>query len=295
LILPKFEVYRPSSLEEALEFLDKHNGEAKPLAGGTELLVQIRDRVVKPKYLVDLSRLKNDLSYVKIEDGKVKIGALTTVYELYTSILGRDRRYAGFNDVFHGFATMSIRFMATIGGNIVTATQYSDYITLLLVYDAYLRIKSLNGERIVKLEDFLIDRRTVDLKSNELLVEIFFDEPGENCSSSFMKFDRRRLLIAGVVTNATYLCLEDDVVKDVRISFDMVRDKRIPARVKLVEEYLRGRRYSREIVVEAAENILGREMVRISDWWTSGEYRFEMSKITLIRNLERTVERIKGG
>lgn len=294
--LPRFELYRPSSLDDALDFLDKHGVEAKPLAGGTELLVLIKDRRIPlPKYLVDLSRLKNELSYIRDENSYLRVGALTTIWELNQSILGRDTRYAGFQDVFHGFATMSLRFTATIGGNIVSATQYSDYITLLLVYNAKVKIRSINGERIVDLDKFLLDKRRVDLEPNELVVEIIIPKPNINCSSSFYKFDRRRQLIAGIVTGATLLCMDDDVIDDVKVSFDMVREKRIPGRLIGVEEYLRNKKFSIEEINKVSEEILPREIVRVSDWWTTAEYRLEMSKVVLRRNLIRSYERIKGG
>ncbi len=266
------------------------------MAGGSELLLLIRDRKIPvPKYVVVLEPLKKDLSYVRIEDGTVRIGALTTLWELHNSILGRDKRFAGFEDVFHGFATMAMRFYATIAGNLVSATQYNDYITLLLVYDAKLKLQSVNGVRELSLEDFLIDKRKVDLKPNELITEISFKLPPENSSSSFIKFDRRRILIAGVVTGAAYLELDGNTIKDVRVSFDMVRDKRIPARAKKTEEFLRGKELSEEVLEEAAENVLPTEMVRITDWWTTAEYRMDMSKVVLKRNILKAAERIREG
>ena len=293
--IPAFDLYRPKSLEDALEFLDKHAGEAKPLAGGTELLLLIRDRRIPiPKYLVVLESIRRELAYVRMDGDVVRIGAATTLWELSRSFLHRDKRFAGFIDVFDGFGTMAHRFYATIGGNILSATQFNDYITLLLVYDASVTLRSVNGERTLKLEEFLIDKRRVDIKPNELLVEISFRAPPENSSSSFIKFDRRRLLIAGVVTGAALLTLEDDVIKDVRVSFDMVRDKRIPARARKTEEFLRGKKLSLEVLEEAAEKVLPTEMVRVTDWWTTAEYRMDMSKVVLKRNILRAAERIRG-
>ncbi len=259
-------------------------------------MLLIRDKKIPaPKYVVALEPLKKDLGYVKIDGDTVRIGALTTLWQLHESVLGKDKRFAGFEDVFHGFASMAMRFYATLGGNIVSATQYNDYITLLLVYDAKLRLRSVNGERIVGLEDFLIDKRKVDLKPNELITEIFFKLPPENSSSSFIKFDRRRILIAGVVTGAAYLELDGNTIKDVRISFDMVRDKRIPARARKTEEFLKGKELSGELLEEAAEKVLPTEMVRITDWWTTAEYRMDMSKVVLRRSILKAAERIRRG
>ncbi|MEM0377792.1 MAG: xanthine dehydrogenase family protein subunit M [Thermosphaera sp.] len=291
-----FGLYRPKSLDDALEFLSKNAPEVRPIAGGTELLVLLRDKKIPtPKYLLDLSPLKNQLSYVKVEGEVVKIGATTTLYELSKTFLHKDVRFAGFVDTWRKFGTFAIRFSATIGGNIAAATQYSDYITLLLAYDASVRVISVKGERVIPLEHFIIDKRTIRLQPDELIVEVEFPNPPDRTSSSFIKFDRRELLIAGIVTGACYLSLDGSRIRDVKIAFDMVRDKRIPARLKEVEDFLRNREFSEEIIEKASEEVLPASMKRISDWWTSAEYRLDMSKVSLKRGLLRSKTRIERG
>lgn len=230
-----------------------------------------------------------------MEDGKVRIGALTSVYNLSLSILHRDVRFAGFVDVWKKFGTMAIRFSATIGGNVATAVQYSDYIPLLLVYNASVKVASANGEREVPLEEFIVDSRKTVLEPHELITEITFDYPPDKTSSAFIKFDRRNLLIAGIITNAVYMTLDNGVIKDVRVAYDMVRNKRIPARVREVEEFLKNTVYTDEIVEKATESILPRVMERVSDWWTTAEYRLEMSKTALKRGLRIVKERVERG
>lgn len=267
----------------------------KPLAGGTELLLLIRDKKIPtPKYLLDLNAIRKELNYVKLEEDKVRIGAATTLYELSQSILHRDKRFAGFVDVFYGFATMAMRFYATIGGNVLSATQYNDYLTLLTVYEPELLLVSKEGERRLTLEQLVLDKRKLAIRPEELLKEIIIPLPPENTSSSFIKFDRRRILIAGVVTGAVLLALKDNVIEDIRISFDMVREKRVPGRAKKTEEFLRNKELSEEVVEEAADEILPSEMERVSDWWTRAEYRLDMSKIVLKRNIFRAARRIRG-
>jgi len=295
IVIETISIYRPKSLSDALEFLDKNAPDVKPIAGGTELLLLIRDKKIKPpKYLLDLNPLKKTLSYVKVEGGLVKIGALTSIYDLSQSVLHSDKRYAGFVDVWEKFGTLALRFEATIGGNLNAATQYSDYITLLLAFDANVKLESVRGVRELKLSEFIVDKRKTALNPNELLVEVSFKEPPAESSSSFIKFDRRELLIAGIVTEATYLHLENEVIKDVRVAFDMVSGRKIPARAVKTEEFLRGKRFSSEVVEEAAEKILPSEMTRVTDWWTTAEYRLEMSKVSLKRGLKLAYERIRG-
>lgn len=255
----------------------------------------IRDRRIPiPKYLVDLNAIKKELSFIEKKDDGIHIGAGTTLYEISQSFLHKDKRFAGFVDVYKKFGTLALRFEATIAGNLISATQFNDYITLLLVYDPKIRLLSVNGERIVSLEDFLIDKRKVDLKSNELVYEIILPEPPANSSSSFIKFDRRELMIAGVVTGAAFLALEDNKIADVKISFDMIKEKHIPGRARKTEEFLKGKEFSKELIERAAEEVLPTEMGRVSDWWTTAEYRMDMSKVVLKRNLLRAYKRIKG-
>lgn len=291
-----FEILRPSTLDEALELLYDHHPEIKPIAGGTELLILIRDkRIQPPKYLLDLSGLKRDLSYVKLENGQVRIGALTTIWELSESILHRDIRFAGFRDVWRKFGTMALRFTATIGGNIATATDYSDYLVLLLAYDAMVRLENVNGDRIVPLEELVIDRRTLNLSRGELITEIVFKEPPMNSSSAFEKFDRREILIAGIANGAALLHLVDGRVEDVKVSFDMVRDKRIPRRAKMIEEYLKGKYLSDELLDKVAEDLIPKYIQKFTDWWTTADYRLEMTKTTFKRTISRARKRIESG
>ncbi|MEM4864273.1 MAG: FAD binding domain-containing protein [Desulfurococcaceae archaeon] len=286
----------PRSLDEALELMDKYSPDIKPIAGGTELLILIRDgKIPRPKYLLDLNPLRSELSYVVVDENSVRIGALTTVFELSKTILHRDYRFAGFSDLWNKFGTLVIRISATIGGNVASATQYSDYIPLLLVYDSVVKTISVKGERCFKLEEFIVDTRKTMLESNEIIKEIEFKVPPPRASSSFIKFDRRNILIAGVITGAFYLEIDDGLIKNVRIAYDMIREKRIPGRARETEKALVNKEFSEELVEKTGYNVLSREMIRVSDWWTTAEYRLEMSIVALKHGLKTAYERIKRG
>lgn len=287
---------RPSSLYEALKFLHEHAPDARPIAGGTEILILMRDKKIKPpRYLVDLSKLRDKLSHVRRENGYVKIGALTTIWDLSQSFLHQDIRYAGFRDVWSKFGTMVLRFSATIGGNIATATDYSDYIVLLLSYNASVRLESANGSRIVQLEDLLIDRRVLAMNPDELITEVIFPEAPFNSSSCFMKFDRREVLIAGLANGCTYLQLDQEKIADIRVSFDMIKEKRIPRRARELENYLRGRVLTAELIEKTAEELIPKTIEKFTDWWATSEYRLEMTKITFKRTLLKAKKRIEEG
>lgn len=293
-IIFRFNVYLPKDLSDALEYLDKNAPDAVPLAGGTDILIQIREGKLRPKVLVDLSGLKDKLSYVKKENGNIIIGALATVEDLAGTFLHKDPRYLGFLDVYKKFASPILKSIATIGGNIGVAVSASDYITLLLVFNAKIKLVSVKGERTVPLSELIVEKRTLTKQPNEIIYEIIFPETSQNSSTAFMKFDRREMIITGYVTTATYLQLSDGVIEDVRIAFDRV-SKRFPERARKTEEFLKGKEFSIETIRQAYNEILPKEMVRKSDYRASAEYRLDMSKVMMKRALLKSKSRIEGG
>jgi len=287
-------VYIPKDLDDALEYLDKNAPDAIPIAGGTDVLIQIREGKLKPKVLVDLSGLKSQLSYVKRVNGKIAIGALTSVAELDESFLVKDKRYLGFADVSAKFASPILKPLATIGGNIGVAVSASDYVTLLHVLNAQVKLVSVKGERVVPLEKLVVEKRTLAKEPNEIIYEVLFDELLENSSTAFMKFDRREMIITGYVTCATYLQLKNNVIEDVRIAFDRVT-RRIPGRAKKTEDFLKGKEFSLDVIRQAYNEVLPTEMKRKSDFRASAEYRLDMSKVMMKRALLKAKSRIEGG
>ena len=287
-------MYIPKNLNDALEYLDRHAPDAIPLAGGTDLLIQIREGKIRPKVLVDLSGLKSELAYVKKVNGNIIIGALTTPNDLTKTFLHKDPKYLGFLDVYKRFASPILRSLATIGGNIGVAVSASDYLTLLLTLNAKVKLISVEGERTVPLEELVVEKRTLAKDPNELIREIIFPELPENYSTAFMKLDRREIIITGYITVATCLQLKDGKIADVRIAFDRV-SKRIPGRARKTEEFLKGKEFSLEVLRQAYNEVLPTEMFRKSDFRASGEYRMDLSKVLMKRVLLKAKSRIEGG
>ena len=154
----RFDVFVPSSLDDALQFMAREGAEAVPMAGGTDLIVLIRSGIVRPKKVLDLWPLREELAFIKREDEWIRIGALTTIEEISNSFLVKDPRYAGFLDMCKQFATPYLRTIATVGGNIGAAHPLSDVTILLLTLDCEVKLMSVNGERWVKLEGLFLDR-----------------------------------------------------------------------------------------------------------------------------------------
>jgi len=291
----RFNVIRPKSLDELLTILAKYQRDALPLAGGTDILILIREGRIRPKVLVDMMALKEQLAYIRRSNGYIRIGALTTFEELCESPVFKDVRYAGFAGLCHWFATPYIKSMATIGGNIAVGHSFSDFIILSLVLDAEVRLDSIRGSRWVPISKLYLDKRLLAKSPDEVITEVRFKELPENSSTAFMKFDRRREHIYGYVVTAIYLRLRrtDKVIEDVRIAFDRV-SKRFPERALMTEEFLKGKVFTDEVIEEAMNRILPQEMKRKSDFRATAEYRLHLSKILMKRALYLAKARILG-
>ena len=290
----RFNVFIPSSLNDALQLMAKEDLGVVPMAGGTDLMVLIRDNVVRPRAVLDLWPLRKELAFIKHEGRWIRIGALTTIEELCNSFLVRDYRYAGFSDMCSHFATPYIRTLATVGGNIGAAHPLSDAAILLLTLDSEVKLASTRGERWMKLDKLFLGKRKLAKDPSELITEIRFKEVPENSSTALLKFDRRWGHSMGYVVVAAYTQIENNVVRKIRIAFDSI-GRPFPERARKTEEFLRSRRLNEDVIKSVCSEILPKEMKRISDYRASAEYRLELSKVLLKRALLRIKSRIRGG
>lgn len=289
----RFDVYVPRDLRDALEAFKIYGEELIPVGGGTDLLVLYRQGLVRFRALLDLWPLRSDLSYVKLEDGLVKIGALTTIDELESSAILKDKRFAGLKDACKWFASPFIKSVATVGGNVGAAHPLSDVTITLLAYDASVRLKSLEGERVIPLKSFYLDKRKTVKRPDELITEVFFNEPPNNASSVFIKLDRRVGHGMGYVAVGVYAELNNKLVKEIRIVFDSM-GRAFPERALRTEESLRGKELSEDNVSRAVYEVLPKEMSRISDYRASAEYRLYLSQVLLKRALLEAGRRVEG-
>ncbi len=268
--LPRFNYYRPESLGEALKLLDELS-DYKVIAGGTDLLVDMRIKRYTPKNIIDLGGLR-ELRYITIEGDTVRIGATTTLQELLESNIIRDKLPLLHSAVYN-MASLQIRNIATIGGNLCNASPAADTAPPLLVYNASLRLVSRDGERIVGINEFFKGPRKTAIRGNELLKEIIVHVP-ENYGWGYEKLGRRDAFTLSIVSVAALGRVENGVIRDVRLALGSVAP--VPVRARSVEEYLRGRRAEARVVEEASRLVVN-DISPISDVRASAEYRKEMS------------------
>ncbi|MGA2973365.1 MAG: FAD binding domain-containing protein [Candidatus Bathyarchaeia archaeon] len=288
----RFDMYVPEDLPDLLHYLDTHQSGVHLIANGSDLINRIQRREINPKTLIDLSGLK-EFNYVKKDGNVIRIGALTTISNLTDSPV-IDSRHEVFREVAAKFGGPSIINVATVGGNICAASSSEDLLPVLLVLDAQVRMRSTQGERVMRLEDFLKGKRVTDLKPNEILVETTFKALDEQSACAFEKIGMRNSLIIAFVNSAVYIKAERETkrVEEIRIAFNRVGGK-TPQRAKKTEEKLHGQILSAE-AVEDAVSALRSELKLSSDFRVSGEYRTDVAGVLFRRALGRCADTLLG-
>lgn len=244
----RFELLEPRSLQEACGILAEHK-DARPIAGGTALLILIKQGIYIPSALLNLKKIKgaSDLSYDP--DRGLRVGALASIYDLETSPAIREH-YPVLAYGCHVVANVRIRNMATIGGNLAHADYQSDPPAVLIALDASVELKSREGSREVKLAEFLLGSYETALRPAELLSALLVPPPLPGLRASYIKFTTRSSEdrpCAGVVAMAR---VEEGVCREARLVVGAVAPK--PVRVRKAEELSRGERLTPRVIEEMA-------------------------------------------
>ncbi|PYM13145.1 MAG: hypothetical protein DMD81_21985 [Candidatus Rokuibacteriota bacterium] len=219
-ILVSFDFHEPASIAEAVALAARFGTEARFLAGGTDLLVQIRRKRVAPRHVVSLHRVPG-LDTIDA-NGEIRLGALVThrALERAPAFQGALRALVEGARVVGGH---QIRNVGTVGGNIVNASPAADVVPVLLVLDAAVTCVGPNGAREMKLDEFLLGPGETALRPDELLTSIRFPAPALRSATGFLKAGRRRAMEISVVCVAVWLSLDgDDRCAGVRISLGAV-------------------------------------------------------------------------
>lgn len=211
-----FEYYAPDSLEQVLNLMSQHTGDAKILAGGQSLVPAMNFRIVQPAVLIDLNRVQ-ELSYICAEESVLRVGAMTRERQLEfdSSIAGRTPLLA---EAVPFIAHPQIRNRGTIGGSLVNADPAAELPVLMLALSARLRAKSASGERWIAAPDFFAGMFTTALAADEILVEIELPVMAPRTGWSFMEVapragDYALMGVAALVTlDANGKCREAKLV-----------------------------------------------------------------------------------
>ena len=287
------EMYQPTSLREASRLLKDKGPGGRFLAGGTDLVIAIKEKGLLPKYVVDLKRVPGLSGIRENGDGSISIGALTTMREIETASLITGK-FPFLAQSAAEVGSIQIRNRATVGGNMANATPSADVAPALIALNARTKIFSAVGERTVSLEEFFRGPGQTLMNPDEILTEITIPKTDSRLVGEYIKFSPRDMMDLAYVGVAVAYALgeKERRCENVRIVLGAVAP--IPMRSPKAEAILEGRILTEELATSAGE-MAALEAKPISDVRSSADYRRAMVGVMTKRALLNAAVSRNGG
>jgi carbon-monoxide dehydrogenase medium subunit len=260
---------------------------AKPIIGGTDLIVSMRQALCSPNHIIDINRIP-ELNYIIEEAGFIKIGATITHSQVMDNPL--ISRIPALNDSLSIIGSPQIRNRGTITGNIVNASPAADTACPLIVHNAEVEVRSIDATNIIPIEDLFVGPKINCLEPNELVTEIRIPKPPENSSSAYKRIGRRKGFTLSIVSSAVYIQMDDKICIDAGIAFGSVA--MTPLRVPEIEEMLRGKELTEKNIKQTSEAVK-RCVTPVTDIRGTEEYRRDMCKVLLNRAIHTAISRMR--
>jgi len=269
-------------VRHAVALLGEHGAKAKILAGGTDLLVELKHAVHNPEIIVDVSRLR-ELKDIAIVDDGLHIGALATHADIMSSPVIR-AMFPALVEAAHSIGAVQTRNLGTLGGNLVTCVPSMDSGPALIALEASVTVAGPAGQRRMPLADLFVGPRKTSLKPAELLIDIVIPKENLGKPAAFEKFGLRKGQALALVNAAASFWVDRDnsVFVAPRIALGAVAPTVI--RAPKAEAYLDGRKISAEVMAEAGR-IAATEAKPISDFRASADYRRDLVAVLVKRAL----------
>lgn len=282
-----FEYHAPTTLEQALDLMSQHAGEAKILAGGQSLVPAMNFRIVQPSLLIDLNQVA-ELSYIREDADVMRIGAMTRErhLEFDASIA---KRIPLLHEAAPNIAHPQIRNRGTIGGSIVNADPAAELPVLMLALSARLKAKNISGERWINAQDFFVGMFTTALEPDEILVEIELPFMPPHTGWSFMEVAPRAgdYALMGVAALVTL----DSAGKcnDAKLVYLNAGDG--PVDAKQAAQLLHGETITEKMIDEAAEFASQKEINPFGNIHTSIEFQRHLANVLTKNALKQAIQR----
>ena len=280
----EFEYHKPKTLPEALALLAKHKSKAQALAGGTDLLVWLKEGVRSPEAIVDVKGLR-ELKKLELKGGALHIGARTTFTELLESKIVREK-FPLLWECSRTVASVGVRNRATLVGNICSAVPSMDGAPALLCYEASVIVQGPKGRREMPIAQWFVGPKKTALKDGELALEVRIPLPKKHgaCYAKLGRYRGEDLALVGL----GILAFRHG---EYRLAFCAVGP--VPARARKIESVLNGQSLCAEAVLKA-QDLVPSEIQPITDIRSSKEYRMHMAKVMVERGLKAAVARLAG-
>lgn len=286
--IPIKNYFLPKTLREALDILAEYSGRAFVVAGGTDVIPQLRRRELDTEALVDITLLP-ELKPIEESGGRIRLGGLVTHATITSSLLLKEKAKLLADGAGH-VGSPQIRNIATVGGNLVSGQPAADTSMPLLALDASVTLVSGEGERVVPLTSFFLDtgKTALDCRK-EILTRIEFNALKEHHGCCYLRLSQRKalalpILVCGVVVKVQK---QRRIIEEAAVALGPVAP--IPFRAIRVEEKLRGSSISRETLEAAGAIALEECHPRDSLLRGSSQYRKEMVKVFVKRGLQKAL------
>ena len=289
MIPASFDYSAPSTVQEAISLLKELGDEAKILAGGHSLIPMMKLRLATPEHLIDINNIA-ELSFLKEEDGKLKIGALTRETELEESEAAKTR-FPIFADAGKLIADTQVRNMGTIGGNLAHGDAANDQPAVMLALRAEIEITGDSGARMVSIDDFFHGFYMTAVQEQELLTAIHVPIPPKGTGNAYHKLERKvgDYATAGIAVQITV----DASGTCTEVGIGMTNVNITPLRATRSEDALRGQTLTDELIKQAAD-MAAADCNPSPDLRGSEEYKRAMIGVLTKRMINQAIERAKA-
>jgi aerobic carbon-monoxide dehydrogenase medium subunit len=285
-----FDLVIARDLADALDALAGNGGDVQPIAGGTDMIVNIRAGLVQPRLLVALSQVA-DLCEIRREDGRIRVGAGVNVAQFLKHPLLIENA-SPVRQSAAKFANPMIRNLATVGGNLASASPAADLAPPLLALGAEVELTGKSGTRVVPLEDFFLGPRKTVRGRDELITALVWQAPSPHSAGAFYKLGLRQSDAISVVSVAVMLERGGNTCRGARIALGSVAPR--PVRAHRAEAALVGKSMSDPVIAHAAR-IASEESTPIDDLRGSAAYRRRMVQVYVGRMLMQAWKETKSG
>lgn len=290
MILPEFEYLEPKTMEEAISLASQLGLRCKVMAGGTDVIVLMKEKVIKPEYIVDLKNIEG-LDALEYTPGQgLRIGSLTKLRTIEKSEVVKEN-FPAVADAAHYVASTQVRSKGTMAGNICNASPSCDTAPILIALGATVSTEGPAGQSKIDVEKLFTGPKKTVLEQGEIVTEILIPDMKPGQGAAYIKHAYRKAMDLAIVGVAASVTVKGGKCQDARIALGAVAAT--PIRAKGAEALLIGKEITDELInevsVAAAEGCSP-----ISDVRASAEYRKDMIRVFTKRAIKKALESIKA-
>jgi CO/xanthine dehydrogenase FAD-binding subunit len=279
----------PTSLEQAIGMLAEYGEKARPLCGGTDILIQLRAGTRQPAYVVDVKHIPELTGIAFDAKSGLRLGAAVPCIEIFENQTMR-RHYPGLVEAAHLIGSLQIQSRASVGGNLCNGSPAADTTPALIALGATARLVGPKGERQVKVEEFVVSPGRTVIQPGELLVELLVPAPAKHSADAYLRFIPRNEMDIAVVGVGSAITLEGDKCTAARIALGAVAAT--PLFAAKASQALIGKKFEAATIENAAK--LAMELASpIDDMRGTAEFRKHLVGVLTRRTLERAAERAR--